>query len=322
MLLGSSLGMNFSSEESEGERSFRGMGRQDIETYIQSTLVILRSFQESAQHVQNPSSCSPVPLPHSFERIISQDIQKPLPLHDIFVRYQEIKQQLSHQHRYLVCSTSQLPKGAVIDKRVQVTHYLSWPEHFHRRKLIPNRLEPVTPWEGSQYLLTLLSSLADKLLLKYCFQYLHSLTRYLRRSTERADESYEKKCFELLQRIFVAWKGQWRHLLTNRVLHAKGYRCHVSSLLRRGYRTWRAFVLIRVKYQKLCSLVTHRHRNKCFRWGLSSLRRIPERDKRRMRLINRSRGRRVAISTIQASSRTLGHSTLEVGLSSYTSDFL
>jgi hypothetical protein len=293
--------MNFS-EESESEVSFRGKSRKDIETYIDSTLGILRSFhQPSSTQNSIDLSVNSSPLPHSYQRILSQDLQKPLPLHDIFVRYQEIKQQLAQQFHYISCRDRNLLKagaGSGIDKRVQVTHYLSWPEHFHRHKnLVSHRLEPITPWEGSQYLITLLSSLADKLLLKYSFQFLQSWARYLRKSIRSAEDSYQKKCSELLQRIFVAWKEQWVLHLTNRVLTAKAYRCHVISLLKRGYQQWKSFVFIRLKDQKLLSLIAQRHRNRSLQCGLSSLKRTPERHWRRMRSINRAQRRRAVISS-------------------------
>ena len=86
---------------------------------------------------------------------------------------------------------------------------ISVPQHFTRRDRQRHLSSGVTPWEGSQYMLSLLISLSKKLLQKYCFLTLRDQYVMIRTKRDIASLMFSNKCKALLGNIFCAWKLSW-----------------------------------------------------------------------------------------------------------------
>jgi PHD/YefM family antitoxin component YafN of YafNO toxin-antitoxin module len=277
--------MYFSESESDGSLrlGLRGNERKDVEDYIHSTRQMIRAFKQSSH--KEISVVAPPPaavLLSEEEKEEEKELIKGLSQEEILERYNQIKEQLLFQSQYLSTAKDRTRR----DNGLLPQSYLSWPEHFHRQRKHLKQPDPLTPWEGSQYMWTLLTSLADKLLLKYSFQSLRQSSQALRRGKRSADLLYARRCGELVSLVFSAWREQCQTLLHLRLITARGHRCGVALLMRRGYRRWKEFLSWKRRYLKLDHLVRERWRQQRCRQVLLSWRaRLRDRANRRRKLV-------------------------------------
>jgi hypothetical protein len=89
--------------------------------------------------------------------------------------------------------------------RVQI----SVPQHFSAQQSRRQKAQGITAWDGSQYLLTLLFSLANKLLLKLCFLFLRDRAHLWTQQKAAVDRMFASKCHELKVESFAGLKVCW-----------------------------------------------------------------------------------------------------------------
>ena len=90
---------------------------------------------------------------------------------------------------------------------------ISVPQHFSRKLSQRQKSEGVTAWDGSQYMLSLLFSLRDKLLVKFCFLFLQDRSKLWIKKKEVAEKMYESKCQMLVNESFAGLKVSWLQVI-------------------------------------------------------------------------------------------------------------
>ena len=86
---------------------------------------------------------------------------------------------------------------------------ISVPQHFSERQSRRQKAQGITAWDGSQYMLTLLFSLGNKLLLKLCFLFLRDRARLWTKQRAVAEKMFANKCHMLVTASFAGLKVSW-----------------------------------------------------------------------------------------------------------------
>jgi hypothetical protein len=86
---------------------------------------------------------------------------------------------------------------------------ISVPQHFSEKQSRRQKSQGITAWDGSQYMLSLLFSLGDKLLVKFCFLFLQERAQLWTKKKEIAQRMFESKCHMLVTESFAGLKVSW-----------------------------------------------------------------------------------------------------------------
>lgn len=86
---------------------------------------------------------------------------------------------------------------------------ISVPQHFSEKQHQRQKCYGVTAWDGSQYMLSLLFSLSDKLLLKFCFLFLRKRAILWTKKKHLAEVMFENKRRMLVTEAFAGLKINW-----------------------------------------------------------------------------------------------------------------
>lgn len=270
--------MNFS--ESESKISLNGRDRRQIDQYIMSNMSIIQSFKNSSSNSRDN-----YPIPPRLLKL--EDIRLPIASEDTIQRYYEVKEQLEHQYQY--SRSADRPVHVQQNRPQNITPFLSWPEHFHRKKPISAHYnDAITPWEGSEYMITLLKSLADKLLMKYSFQAMRGYWSLKKVSKDAAMQKYNTKVYDVVSKIFGAWKRYWCDELQRRLSSARGARHEVTVMLQKGLRRWRESTFLLNQSRKLEMLIIERYQRNLLNNALSTLKILCARHNRWKKILCRA----------------------------------
>jgi hypothetical protein len=120
--------------------------------------------------------------------------------------------------------------SASVDQARPPRLQISVPQHFSEKQSRRQKAEGVTAWDGSQYMLSLLFSLGDRLLAKFCFLFLRDRAQLWTKKKEVAEMMFEQKCRMLITESFAGLKVSWLQVRLDSIGSDNCY--HVLSLLR------------------------------------------------------------------------------------------
>lgn len=195
----------------------------------------------------------------------------------IYQRYIEVKEQLAIQRKLLGHDS-----GSSADER-KVPKFISFPEHFGRRDVTRTRERGVFPWEGSDYIISLLSSLSEKLLLKYCFLQIKSRARQSKLLVAAVAEGVQLRSESLLRTAFYAFKLQFLHSLHDHLSQAKAIGFRTKSSLTSSITLWTSRVQLVRKHSVMAEIVREWREVNAVRACLRALRSLHRRGQTSMK---------------------------------------
>lgn len=171
--------------------------------------------------------CKPVTTRDSLDTMNSSKCHM-----DLLSRYKEVTEQLLLQRKVLCRGDDESSAD-----ESKVSRYISYPEHFRRKYISKVQEREIMPWEGSRYIVTLLTSLADKLLLKYCFVCMKSTWMDNKRRLAVVADVEKCRSDWLIQMAFSALKLEYTVARYERLSLAKAIgfwaKCGLVSSLNR-----------------------------------------------------------------------------------------
>ena len=219
---------------------------EEIDCDILSTKVMARSLGGTIETQKDIFSSSPLNKnKHYFVKSDKTECHN-----DVLQRYREVNTQLVLQ-RHIMKSGG----GELTMDDSGVSRYISFPEHFCRRDAMNARSEGLVPWEGSRYIISLLASLADKLLMKYCFLHLKDTARNSKLRIAFVDNIFGQHIYSIMRVAFSALKLEYVCSLHERLSQAKSIAFWGKTRLHTAVCQWKRRMESCHKYASLQDLV-------------------------------------------------------------------
>jgi hypothetical protein len=192
-------------------------------------------------------------------------------------------------------------RGSVVSD-VRPRLQISVPQHFSAKQSRRQKSEGVTAWDGSQYMLSLLFSLLNKLLLKYCFIFIRDRAHLWHKKKIVASKMFDAKCRMLVTECFAGLKVSWLQHRHDQTAKARGRRHYTSHTHRTLILRWRHNCNQRKYFKSISEFSTFSHVDRLLRrsWHFlyTSLVTVPQLSRKQLckRILDREISSRAELS--------------------------